>query len=293
MIEVRQRAPGFMRRALPARDMQRTSLAVRRGGRQIAHLTLSLRSDMLGQACFSDFDAQNDPEAVRALFGRAAEVLHAWGARSLYGPVSGDGLAYADGVLVRGLPGPLCPDNPLYYDALLRGGGLGIARTLRGFRLPIEAPVLAKLERAANRPSIRIERCAPGATRAQCDALCRVMADARGLSPDRLADLLDRLRRPCGRNLFLAWSGAEPAGMLLALPGKDVYRLATIEVAAGFRSGPTCAALLGCAIRAAKEKKYALLEGSVIDGKNQASNGLAQGLKASESAMYRIYDMKL
>jgi GNAT superfamily N-acetyltransferase len=109
---------------------------------------------------FGFFEAENDPEAVQALFQAAGEWLQERGKDAIRGPAN-PSVNYEYGLLVDGFDSPpviLMPYNPPYYGDLIQGAGLEKAMDLWAWILTdlenfggVQADNLPeKLERVAN-----------------------------------------------------------------------------------------------------------------------------------------------
>jgi hypothetical protein len=109
---------------------------------------------------FGFFEAENDPEAVQALFQTAGDWLRERGKDAIRGPAN-PSVNYEYGLLVDGFDSPpviLMPYNPPYYGDLIQGAGLEKAMDLWAWLITglekyggVQADKLPeKLERVAN-----------------------------------------------------------------------------------------------------------------------------------------------
>ena len=290
------------RRASLARNGPCAYLCALRDGRPTARLLTGVdlryvRSTGRRAGWFACFDALDDEAAARALFAAAAAFQREKGSDLLRGPLAPDGGAAFEGLLVSGRAGPGCADQPLHLARLLQNAGFIPDRTLLSFRFAADAPPADCLQMAAARWAARgyaVERLAPNGSRALCAALYDLFdAERARLSLRDFADQVARLGPLCGKNLFLVRARGQLAGALLAFPGREAYRVATLQIAPAWRRSPACACLLAGALAAARAAGHAQIEGSVIAADNAASLALARGLGGRQSAAHQIFVLEL
>jgi hypothetical protein len=109
---------------------------------------------------FGFFEAINDGEVARALFGAARSWLTGRGLTAIRGPMN-PSTNHDCGLLVDGFdqhPQFLTPWNPPYYEALIRSEGFVVVKDLLGYWLPYGEPGYAlppKLEAVSRRAAER------------------------------------------------------------------------------------------------------------------------------------------
>ncbi len=100
---------------------------------------------------FGYFDAEDDAETARALFGAAENWLRARGLERVLGPVN-PSTNDPCGTLVDGFKWPpfvLMTGNPRYVPALIEGAGYAKARDLLAYFLPKTTAIQEKVKRVA------------------------------------------------------------------------------------------------------------------------------------------------
>ncbi len=121
------------------RSRSRSFLATR-GGRDIGRITAIVNAGHIDRyneqrGFFGFFECEDDSEAARALFGAAAEWLHAQGMVSIRGPVN-PSLNYECGLLIEGFDTPpffMMTHNRPYYGRLIEENGFGKIEDLYAF----------------------------------------------------------------------------------------------------------------------------------------------------------------
>ena len=121
------------------RSRSRSFLATR-GGRDIGRITAIVNAGHIERyeeqrGFFGFFECEDDSEAARALFGTAAEWLHAEGMVSIRGPVN-PSLNYECGLLIEGFDTPpffMMTHNRPYYGRLVEENGFGKIEDLYAF----------------------------------------------------------------------------------------------------------------------------------------------------------------
>ena len=121
------------------RSRSRSFLATR-GGRDIGRITAIVNAGHIDRyneqrGFFGFFECEDDSAAARALFGAAAEWLHAQGMVSIRGPVN-PSLNYECGLLIEGFDTPpffMMTHNRPYYGRLIEENGFGKIEDLYAF----------------------------------------------------------------------------------------------------------------------------------------------------------------
>jgi GNAT superfamily N-acetyltransferase len=130
---------GFRRHPFYERSKSRSFL-VRRGDWDVGRITAIVNAGHIerygeNRGFFGFFECDDDPAAARALFGAAADWLHAQGMATIRGPAN-PSLNYECGLLIEGFDTPpffMMTHNRPYYAGLVEQNGFGKIEDLYAF----------------------------------------------------------------------------------------------------------------------------------------------------------------
>jgi GNAT superfamily N-acetyltransferase len=116
------------------------SFLARRGNRDVGRITAIVNAGHIERygeqrGFFGFFECDDDPQAARALFGAAADWLHAQGMATIRGPVN-PSLNYECGLLIEGFDTPpffMMTHNRPYYAGLVEANGFSKIEDLYAF----------------------------------------------------------------------------------------------------------------------------------------------------------------
>ena len=248
---------------------------------------------------FAQFEAQPRQDAVSMLFAGIAQWQRAQGMSAVFGPIAVDGSGFEMGVKQAGFDRRrelLNPDNPPYYDPLLRDAGLAVETRWLSFEFDIEAIAARRYMEAANwarsRHGIHIERLRPLQDRRDCERLYAAMEIDGRIEQEAFAAQLQRISgyMGAGRVLLASVDGA-PRGMLMALHDRRQrhVRIATVHVMQAYQGTPVLVALMGGMAQALGEMRPRRLSASLIDETNERSVAVAMGAFGQIGGAYCQY----
>lgn len=184
---------------------------------------------------FGFFDALDDADVAASLFDAAGHWLRTRGLTAIRGPMN-PSTNHECGLLVDGFdqhPQFLTPWNPPYYERLIRGAGLAVAKDLLGYWLPYGEPgfqlnpkLTALAERAAARAQLTFRDLEPSRFWSEVELVWEIYNSAWernwGFVPMTRDEFMHMARslKPLliPQFAFLAEVRGEPAGFMLAVP---------------------------------------------------------------------------